>query len=162
MPILFDVVLCFTYIAFLNSDMELEMPFREKIAWISVTSTILVWGGFFGFMAATRGQYHGMVYVAGFVGAVVIQAIVVAAASIVTAILSPREASAARDERDRNISRRAYAFAYPVLLSLVVCVAAGMHFGLDARGMAYGIMGAIVIAEIVHYGAQIVGYRTGI
>ena len=137
------------------------MSFREKIAWISVVSTILVWGGFFGFMAATGGTAHGMVYVTGFVGAVVAQAIIVAAAAIVTALLSPKEASAARDERDRNISRRAYAYAYPVLLSLVLCVAAGMHFGLRAHGMAYGIMGAIVIAEIVHYGAQIVGYRMG-
>lgn len=142
-------------------DMGMTMPFREKIAWISVSTTVLIWGSFFGFMAATHGRYPGMLYVAGFVGAVMTQAILVAVASIVTALLAPRDASAASDERDRTIARRSYAIAYPVLLTLVVCVAASLHMGMTAIGMAYGIMGAIVIAEIVHYGAQIVGYRRG-
>ncbi|BCA57561.1 hypothetical protein [Sphingomonas sp. HMP6] len=137
------------------------MPFREKIAWISVVTTSVIWGGFFGFMAVTRGQYHGGVYAVSFFGALILQAILVAAAAIVTAILSPKEASASRDERDTAISHRAYAIAYPVLLTLVLCVIGTLHLGMSKIGMAYGIMGAIVIAEIVHYGAQIVGYRMG-
>ena len=137
------------------------MPFREKTAWISVISTIVIWGGFFGFMALTRGRYPGPTYTVGFFAAIVLQAILVAAAAIVTAILSPNDASANRDERDRTISRRASAIAYPVLLTLVLCVAGGVHLGIGAIGMAYGIMGAIVIAEIVHYAAQIAGYRMG-
>ena len=137
------------------------MPYREKIAWISVVSTIAIWGGFFGFMAVTSGQVPGFTYVAGFFGAVLLQTILVVTAAIVTAILSPKEASAGRDERDRTISRRAYAIAYPVLLTLVLCVAGSMHFGVGKIGMAYGIMGAIVIAEIVHYTVQIAGYRMG-
>lgn len=137
------------------------MPYREKIAWISVISTIAIWGGFFGFMAVTRGRYPGLTYALGFVGAVVLQAILVAAAAIVTAILAPKDASASRDERDRTISRRAYAVAYPVLLTLVLCVVGSMHLGVGKIGMAYGIVGAIIIAEIVHYGAQIAGYRMG-
>ena len=137
------------------------MPFREKIAWISVVSTIVIWGGFFGFMATTQGQYHGGVYALEFVGALILQAILVAAAAIVTAILSPKEASASRDERDRTISRRAYAVAYPVLLTLILCVAGSVHLGIGKIGMAYGIMGAIIVAEIVHYSVQIAGYRMG-
>uniref|UniRef100_UPI0035CBFDCB hypothetical protein n=1 Tax=uncultured Sphingomonas sp. TaxID=158754 RepID=UPI0035CBFDCB len=137
------------------------MPFREKIAWISVATTIVIWGGFFGFMAVTRGQYAGPVYLVGFVGAVIVQAILVTVASIVTALLAPRDASAGSDERDRTIARRSYAIAYPVLLTLVVCVVASLHLGASKIDMAYGIMGAIVIAEIVHYGAQIAGYRRG-
>jgi uncharacterized membrane protein len=137
------------------------MPFKEKIAWISVVTTILVWGGYFGFMAATGGRMAGQVYMAGFAGAVIVQVILVIVASIVTAALAPRDASAGSDERDRDIARRAYAIAYPVLLTLIVLVAASMHFGMTARDMAYEIMAAIVIAEIVHYGAQILGYRSG-
>lgn len=137
------------------------MPFKEKIAWISVVTTVLVWGGYFGFGLATGWQLHGMVYVMGFVGAVIVQTILVVVASIVTAAFAPRDASAGSDERDRDIARRSYAFAYPVLLTLVLCVAASMHFGVSKIGMAYGIMGAIVVAEIVHYAAQIAGYRRG-
>lgn len=137
------------------------MSFKEKIAWISVVTTILVWGGYFGFMAATGGRYPGPVYFVAFFAAMIVQAILATVASIVTAVLAPSEATAAADERDKMIARRAYTIAYPVLLGLVVCVAASMHFGVRAVGMAYGIMGAIVIAEIVHYAAQIVGYRRG-
>lgn len=137
------------------------MPFREKIAWISVVSTVVIWGSYFGVMAATRWHLPGAVYMVGFFGAAIVQAVVVAVASIATAVLSPRDASAASDERDRTIARRSYAVAYPVLLTLVVCVAASMHLGITAHGMAYGIMGAIVLAEIVHYGTQIAGYRRG-
>jgi uncharacterized membrane protein len=137
------------------------MPFKEKIAWISVVTTVLIWGTYFGFMAATAGRYPGPVYFVGFIGAVIVQTILVVVASIVTAILAPADASAASDERDRAISRRAYALAYPVLLALVFCVAGSVHFGVRSVGMAYGIMGAIVIAEIVHYAAQIAGYRKG-
>ena len=137
------------------------MSFKEKIAWISVTTTILVWGAFFAFALSTRWHLPGPVYFAAFGGAMVIQAILAAGASIVTAILTPADASAGSDERDRRIAHRAYAFAYPVLLVLVVCAAGSIHLGVHAIGIAYEIMGAIVIAEIVHYAAQIVGYRRG-
>ena len=137
------------------------MSFREKTAWISVVTTIVIWGGFFGFMAATQGHYHGGLYAVVFFGALVLQAVLITGAAIVSAILSPKEASAARDERDRDISRRAHAIAYPVLIALVLCAVGGLHLGLGAVGMAYAVMGAIIIAEIVHYTAQIVGYRMG-
>jgi len=137
------------------------MPFKEKIAWISVSSTILVWGGYFGFMLATAGKLHGAVYFIGFMAAVIAQTILMIAAAPITAVLAPADANAGADERDRDIGRRAYALAYPVLITLVICVAGSVHLGFDRIDMAYGIMGAIVIAEIVHYAAQIAGYRRG-
>jgi hypothetical protein len=112
-------------------------------------------------MAATAGRYPGPVYFVGFVGAMIVQAILATIAAVVTAVLAPSDASAGSDERDKAIARRSYAIAYPVLLVLVVCVAASIHFGARPVNMAYGIMGAIVIAEIVHYGAQIFSYRRG-
>ena len=48
-----------------------------------------------------------------------------------------------------------------MLIGLVFCVAGSVHLGFDRIDMAYAIMGAIVIAEIVHYAAQIAGYRRG-
>ena len=137
------------------------MSFREKIAWVSVVTTVLVWGAFFGMMAATGGHLPGKLYMVGFFGAVVVQAILTAGAAVVIAVMAPKDASEASDERDKTIARRSYALAYPVLLTLIVCVAASLHLGFTARDMAYGIMGAIVIAEIVHYSAQILAYRRG-
>lgn len=137
------------------------MPFKEKIAWISVVTTILVWGSFFGFMLATGGKLHGAVYFTGFIAAVIVQTILATGAAIVTAALAPADANAGSDERDRDISRRAYALAYPVLIALVFCIAGSVHLGFDKIDMAYAIMAAIVIAEVVHYAAQITGYRRG-
>ncbi|NYT40396.1 hypothetical protein HZY97_06490 [Sphingomonas sp. R-74633] len=137
------------------------MPFKEKIAWISVITTILVWGGYFGFMLVTGGKLHGAVYFGGFIAAVIAQTILMIVAATVTAVLAPADAGAGSDERDRDIARRAYALAYPVLIALVICVAGSVHLGFDKIDMAYGIMGSIVVAEIVHYAAQIAGYRRG-
>jgi hypothetical protein len=137
------------------------MSFREKIAWISVITTILVWGAYFGFLLTGGLHMPVPAQFAGFLGAVVVQTILVVGASIVTSVLAPKDAGAAPDERDKAVSHAAYALAYPVLLSLVVCAAASVHLGVDAKDMTYEIMAAIVIAEIVHYGAQIVGYRRG-
>ncbi|MBN8807038.1 MAG: hypothetical protein J0I47_02185 [Sphingomonas sp.] len=139
------------------------MPFKEKIAWISVITTLAVWGIYFAFLlsavASGRGPDHG--HMIGFFGAVVIQVLLIIVASVITAATAPKDASAGSDERDKAIARGSSAIAYPVLLSGVVLVAASMHLGLTAPGMAYGIMAAIVIAEVVHYGAQIVFYRSG-
>lgn len=137
------------------------MSFKEKIAWISLVTTALVWGGFYGFMLATRGRYPGTVYFVGFFAAVTVQAVLAAGAAIVSAALAPRDATAAADERDRAIARGAYAIAYPILLILLLCVVGSIHLGANPVQMAYAIIGAIVLAEIVHYGAQIAGYRRG-
>ena len=136
------------------------MSFKEKIAWISVVTTILVWGAYFWFVVASA-RWPGPVYTVGFTGAVVVQTILMIVASVATAVMAPKEASAASDERDKAIGRRAYAIAYPVLLGLIVCVAASVHLGARPWDLVNGMMGAIVIAEIVHYAAQIAGYRRG-
>jgi preprotein translocase subunit SecY len=151
-------------IEFIDSNMRFEMPFKEKIAWISLVTTILVWGTYF--VAAVRagmtgGVPHPTVYMAGFTAALIAQAVLATIASVITAVLSPRDATAASDERDKAIAHRAYAFAYPVLLALIVCVAASVHFGATPWGLVNGMIAAIVAAEIVHYGAQIAGYRKG-
>ena len=93
-----------------------------------------MWGGYFGFVAVTGGaRCPGRSIWSAFVGAVIVQTILVVVASIVTAVMAPKDASAGSDERDREICARApIRIAYPVLLTLIVCVAASMHFGRDA------------------------------
>ena len=140
------------------------MPFKEKIAWIAVVTTVIVWGAYFAAVlraAATGGVPHPAVYVVAFSGAVAVQAVLMIVATTITAVMAPKEAGAAADERDKTVARRAYAIAYPVLLGLIVCVAASVHLGARPWHLVNGMMAAIVVAEIVHYGAQIVGYRRG-
>ena len=140
------------------------MSFKEKIAWISVVTTAIVWGAYFTFAisaVAAGGVPHPVVYMVAFTAALILQTILATIAAIVVAVLAPKEANAASDERDKEIARRAYTIAYPTLLSLIVCVAATVYLGAKPWDLVNGMMAAIVIAEIVHYGAQIVGYRRG-
>lgn len=137
------------------------MPFREKIAWLSISTTVIVWGAYFTFLLTSARQLPPPAAFGGFLAAVVVQTILVVAGSIVTAVVSPKDASAPGDERDKAVSHAAYALAYPVLLSLIVCITPTLYLGVSAKVMTYELMAAIVIAEIVHYGAQIVGYRRG-
>ena len=98
------------------------MPFKEKIAWISVVTTILVWGTYFAFVVIgmAHGQSLGRENLIGFFAATVIQIGLVVVASIVTAVTAPQDASAGSDERDKAIARGSSATAYPVLLVGVV------------------------------------------
>lgn len=140
------------------------MPFKEKIAWISVVTTVIVWGAYFTFAFGTMmtgGTPHPAVYMAGFTAALVVQAVLAATGAVIVAILAPKDAGAAADERDKDVARRSYALAYPVLISLIVCVTVTVYFGATPWDLVNGMMAAIVIAEIVHYGAQIAGYRRG-
>jgi hypothetical protein len=144
-----------------KANMEEDMPFREKVAWISLLTTLLVWGAYFGHMALTRGSLPNAVYFSGFLAAVLVQILLTVIASIAVAAMAPRDAAAGLDERDRAIERGSVTVAYPILIVLLLGVAASVHLGVQAIGMAYGILGAIVVAEIVHFGAQIAGYRWG-
>lgn len=140
------------------------MPFKEKIAWISITTTVIVWGTYFFFAirtVATGGVPHPAVYMASFTAALIVQGIMATIAAIIAAVLAPKDASAADDERDKAVARRACGIAYVVLISLIVCVSATVHFGATPWDLVNGMIGAIVIAEIVHYAAQIAGYRRG-
>ncbi len=68
-------------------------------------------------------------------------------------------ASPAATERDRDIARRSTcAFAYPVPCWRWSSALRERPFRRSRRRHGLCIMGAIVIAEIVHYAAQIAGY----
>lgn len=138
------------------------MPFKEKIAWISVVTTVIVWGTYFAFLLTAGGRHDsGSAHVTLFLGAVVAQLVLVIIGSITTAIVAPDDAAAGTDERDRTIARHSAAVAYPVLVVGVVLAAASMHLGFGKVDMVNCMMAAIVVAEIVHYGAKIAFYRSG-
>ncbi|MBN9940432.1 hypothetical protein JND29_15225, partial [Listeria monocytogenes] len=65
----------------------------------------------------------------GFLAAIVTLVAVMTVASIIVALTNLRDAQQPSDERDRAISRRALAFAYPVLLTALFAALATLFLG---------------------------------
>lgn len=139
------------------------MSFREKIAWAACLSTVLLWGGYLTavFVAAARGHDHpGLNFFWWFIALLVAQVAVMATVGIASAILSPRDANAPLDERDRLIAGRAGLIAYRILLVGNFAVIAALHGWIDGIMTIFVLFGLIAAAEAIRYAAQIIGYRT--
>jgi hypothetical protein len=139
------------------------MPFREKIAWLSLMAIAVTSGGYFILLlrAGNGGVPPVQVNLGLLVATVIVITLVTMIGAIAIALMNPKDANAGADERDRSVARRAAAGAYHVLLVLVMLAAVTAHLGLGLGGLLNGILAAIVIAELVRCGLEIHGYRRG-
>lgn len=140
------------------------MAFKEKSAWV-MSLTLLVGGVFyFGLvtaMSADIGQLaHPVLPLVAIYTVILIVFAVVG--HIAIAALSPKEANAPPDERERRIIERAghvsgYVFAIGVVLSLGTYLL--IHNG-DI--LFYGIFASLMIGQLAEYAVQIFLYRTAV
>ena len=154
------------------------MAFREKSAWISIFVTCLIWGAYFGDvlpnLMSARPHVEGML--SNFLYSVVLAVILQIVLMIVIAIISPKDADAPADERERIIEFRSTTIAYNVLTVLLVVAVLGApalalyhafkagispNLANAAIPMANGVLLALVLAEISKYASQLVQYRRG-
>jgi hypothetical protein len=138
------------------------MPFREKISWLSLGGIAVAFGPYF-YMLLARADVPASLWpvdAALLLIAVTVLACIMTVATIIVALSNVRDAQAPSDERDQNISRRAVAFAYPVLLAAVFLALGTLFFGANQATLINAVLGAIVLAEMTRCVAEIVGYRT--
>lgn len=150
------------------------MSYREKSAWISLVTTLVIWGGFFValFRGLLTGQAGLMSFTGLFVGCIILVVLVQVVLAILVALQSPSEAEAAPDERERRIDdqagRRAYWVLSSLTLTLVLCLPLALLFwpdlllGPGPRGLmlaASGVFLAITLAEVVRSASQVLGFR---
>jgi hypothetical protein len=147
------------------------MPFREKTAWMSLVTTLAVWGYYF--VAVVRalrsGAPDGGALLGLFVGCVILLTVVQIIVSVVLAILSPGAADAPADERERAISLKAIRNAFVTLNALALVIALSSP-ALALIGpylfpanplsgtvivLASAIFFAVVLAELVRSAGQI-------
>lgn len=139
-------------------------PFREKTAW--VMTAILAGGAFFYFrmvMHASEALGQTAPPIIGFVIAyVVVIAIVSAIAMAWLALLSPKEADAPADEREKQITDRAahwsgYVLVVPLLGSL-------WHYSvnLDGNMLFHLAFLSLMLGQISEYIFQIYLFRRGV
>jgi uncharacterized membrane protein len=135
------------------------MSFREKMAWISVGSMLVIFGVYF-WSVVQRGP-HGGVQFGALLASVIALVIVQVALIVVVAIFAPGEAQAPRDERDRLIALRATRMAYAGLATGVVCASFLSGFSPAFVYNANGLLFILLTAEILRGASEIVQYRLG-
>ncbi len=138
------------------------MPFREKTAWLTLIAIAVTFGPYFAVVAArgrAASEVPGLHELGLFAVVVIVQVIVVAAGHAFLAAVSPTDARMPPDERDRAITSRSIAFAYYVLIAGMIVVGCVMPFNSRGWTIINAALAMIVAAEVVHYGAIVVGYR---
>lgn len=144
-------------------DMMSEMSFREKSAWISFVTILLVFGAYFWVIRQVlRGEVE---YRAAFnveVGLLVAFVLLEIVLHIAIAMQAPNEARAPRDERERLIEMRATRVAFQVLVVGALAGVGTMHVTTSAWVMGQLVLLAVVVAELVRFGGQILYFRRGV
>lgn len=135
---------------------------RERFAFVWVSAQIVVFGAYFAFLALIRprlslsfGEQLGAL-------AIVLGSLGLVAAGTWLAQCLRRRNDEAEDERDRAIENKASAVAYRVLMVGIVLVGCVMPFGAGGWDIVNAAVLAIAVAEVVHDGLVIVGYRRGL
>jgi len=136
------------------------MSFREKSAWITFVLILVFFGVYFTRVAAVIFAGHSarglstlfFVLVGSLIGLEVVL-------HLALAVQSPREARTPKDERERLIELRATRIAFPVLLVGAFAAIGMLHLPAGRWEMAQAVLFAIVVAELVRFGAQIVYFR---
>ena len=138
------------------------MSYKEKIAWLSLFAIIVTIGPYFALVALDTNPAAPMPDLARLwrLGvALSLQAVITIAGCIVLAIRNPGDAKAPADERDHAIGHRAMSTAYYVLIAGMILVGFVMPFTSAGWSLVNAALFMMVVAEIVHNGMVVVGYR---
>jgi hypothetical protein len=136
------------------------MSFREKTAWISIVSIGGIYGVYFWSVMRAGRQGTGAQF-GGLLGTVIALVVVQVVLTTIAAIMAPREANAAPDERDRLIDLRATRTAYAGLATGIACAC---FFGAFTPPIVFkvnSLLFILVTAELLRCGSQVVQYRRG-
>jgi len=137
------------------------MSFREISAWITLVTVAVCFGVYFGSIATGSVSARGLDTLHLLlicVGALVVLQI---ASHAVAARLSPKDARAPRDERERLIAWRAQSLGYYVLMVGVLLLGAPAHFGHPPVDLLNFALLVVVVAALTVAVAQIVMFRRG-
>ena len=137
------------------------MAFREKSAWITLVTTLFVYGGYFA-LAVPRllaGRFGGFEFVGWLSTAIVAIVVLQVGLTVIAAVTDPLGARQPRDEREQLIALRANRAGFYTLEVGGFFAIVTLFWWNDAAVIANGVFFAIVLAEVVRAGFQIVDYH---
>jgi len=141
------------------------MPYREKIAWLSLLG-----------MAVCYGPYFAYTYQSPLLDQPLpnlkLMALLAAAAGgngvwtllgrLVLRLTTPPDDRGPADERDQAVARRATTVSYYVLIGLALYVGGFMPFTSSGWHIVNAMIASVVIAELTGYALVVQGYRRGL
>jgi hypothetical protein len=134
------------------------MPFREKSAWISLLSMSGIYGVYFCSVIHSGSQVGGVRF-GSLLETIIALVVVQVGLTIAAAIVTPKEANAPRDERDKLIELKATRIAY---FGLAAGVALACFFGAFSPPIILNtnaLLFVFVTAEVLRSSCQIIQYR---
>src|SRR6266545_7461945 len=137
--------------------MRSEMSFREKSAWISFVTILLVFGAYFwNVRQVLAGSAEFGTAFEVEIGLIVAFVLIEIVLHIALAMQAPSEARAPRDEREQLIEMRATRVAFQVLVIGALACVGLMHLTRSAWAIGQHVLLAVVVAQLVRFGGQIV------
>ena len=135
------------------------MSFREKSAWITLVTVLVVFTAYFGALLTghVRGFHSLFLLLVSGIGLVVMQV----GLTLIAVMTTPRDGRAPKDEREALIQWRSHTLGYYVLTVFVLALFVPVHFGHTALDMANFALFAVVIATVCVAVGQIVMFRRG-
>uniref|UniRef100_B0T707 DUF2178 domain-containing protein n=1 Tax=Caulobacter sp. (strain K31) TaxID=366602 RepID=B0T707_CAUSK len=135
------------------------MALREKSAWISFWTTLVVYGGYFAYVAKAALDGRPLGFAGPLTACILVLVVLQVGLQILLAALS-REPRTAQDERERRIDLEASTRAFYVLQVAAMGAAITVYFA-DKTMMAHAVILALAVSELARHGGVILGYRRG-
>jgi len=147
----------------ISTNISSTMPYREKTAWLSLIAMALTIGPYLIWMSIVppTKPLPDLPTMSLFAAAVVAQVLLMGGGHLWLRMRSPEEAKSPPDERDHAVSLRSVSVAYYVLIVGMILVGCVMPFNSGGWKLINTAVAVIVLAEVVHYGIVIWGYRRG-
>ena len=141
------------------------MPYREKIAWLTVVGMAVCYGPYFAFTYRSPlldRPLPNLELMALFAWAAGGNAVWTLLGRLVLRTTTPLDERGPPDERDLAIDRRASRVAYYVLMGLALYVGGFLPFTTSGWHIVNAMVASVVIALFVQQVLTVTGYRRGI
>jgi hypothetical protein len=141
------------------------MPYREKVAWISLLGMAVCYGPYFALthrsplLDRPLPNLELMTLFAWAAGGNAVWALL---GRLVLRMTTPRDERGPADERDQAVDRRANTVAYYVLMGCALYVGGVMPFTSSGWHIVNAMVASVVVAEFLRYALIVMGYRRGL
>jgi len=139
------------------------MSFREKRAWISFVSLLVVCVFYmWNFARVMAGWARPGVAFRASLWAIIIFVIADVMLHIALRLESPQDSRTPKDEREQLIDMKASQIAFPVLMIGALAAVGMIHVTTKGWVIAHAVLLAVGVAATVRFGGQVLYYRRGV
>lgn len=133
------------------------MALREKSAWVSFWTTLIVYGAYFAYVGQAAAGGRPVGFAGPLTTCILVLVVLQIGLQIAMAALN-REPRGPQDERERLIDLTASTRAFYVLQVAAMGAAVTVYF-FDKALMAQTVILALAVSELARHGGIILGYR---